>query len=40
MINGARCTHEIKLTIAMAKAVFSMLKTFLPGNWTYVKGRN
>jgi len=40
MINGARCTCEIKLRIAMAKAVFSMLKTFLPAYWTFVKGRN
>jgi hypothetical protein len=38
--NDARCTREIKLRIAMAKAVFRMLKTFLQANWTYVKGRN
>jgi hypothetical protein len=38
--NDARCAGDIKLRIAMAKAVLSLLKTFLPANWTYVKGRN
>jgi hypothetical protein len=35
--NDVRHTREIKLRIVMAKAVFSMLKTFLPANLTMLK---
>ena len=36
IINGARCTREIKLRIATGKQNSTKRKLFLSENWTYV----